>query len=375
MTVPVHKVLIIGGGFSGMCAAIQLRKLGVAVDLVEIDPGWRSYGAGITVSGPSMRALGTVGLLPQFLRSGWSADGLDLFSADGHHLASLPTPRVAGPDIAGTGGIMRPALAKILADATRAAGAGVRLGCTFTQITQVDEGVDVAFTDGTQSRYDLVIGADGLYSKTRSTIFPQAPKPRYTGQGVWRAVARRGEVERPAMFMGRRTKAGFNPVSGDELYLFVTEERPTNSHVGDAELLPQLTALLAEFSAPVIVRIREELGTDSLIVYRPLEGMLMPRPWFDGRVLLIGDAVHATTPHLASGAGIGIEDAIVIAEELARAGSVGEALERFQARRWERCRMVVEGSLRLGEIEQTGGSKEEHAQIMRDALIALAQPI
>jgi len=102
--------------------------------------------------------------------------------------------------------------------------------------------------------------------------------------------------------------------------------------------------------------------------------MLMPQPWYRGRVLLVGDAAHATTPHLAAGAGMGIEDAIVLAEELRSRESVTEALQRFQVRRWERCRMVVENSLRLGEIEATGGSQEEHARLMSDSMMALAAP-
>ena len=100
----------------------------------------------------------------------------------------------------------------------------------------------------------------------------------------------------------------------------------------------------------------------------------MPRPWFRGRVVLIGDAVHATTPHLASGACIGIEDALVLAEQLDAVQDVKTALESFQERRWDRCRMVVENSLRLGEIEIAGGDKDEHARIMHDSMIALAQP-
>jgi 2-polyprenyl-6-methoxyphenol hydroxylase-like FAD-dependent oxidoreductase len=85
--------------------------------------------------------------------------------------------------------------------------------------------------------------------------------------------------------------------------------------------------------------------------------------------------VHATTPHLASGACIGIEDAVVLSEELARGETVGAALQAFETRRWERCRMVVENSARLGEIEIAGGSKEEHAGLMGQSLMALAQPI
>jgi 2-polyprenyl-6-methoxyphenol hydroxylase-like FAD-dependent oxidoreductase len=375
MTLAARRILIIGGGFSGMSAAIELRKQGAEVDLVEIDAGWRNYGAGISLGGATLRAFRQLGILEAFLREGNAADGLQTFLPDGTPLATLPTPRVAGPDVPGSGAIMRPELARILAEATRAAGAQVRLGCTFTRITQDAAGVDVDFTDGQRHRYDLVIGADGLYSKTREALFPGAPKPRYSGQAVWRAVLPRPpEVQGAMMWMGR-VKPGVNPVSKQQMYLFLTEHRPTNEHVDPSRFVDTLRALLAPFSAPLVQRIRDQIGADSQIVFRPLEGMLMPRPWFQGRVVLIGDTVHATTPHLASGACIGIEDAIVLAEELRRHDGVADALAAFESRRWERCRMVVENSFRLGEIEIAGGDKEEHGRIMRESLIALAQPI
>ena len=106
-----------------------------------------------------------------------------------------------------------------------------------------------------------------------------------------------------------------------------------------------------------------------------MEGMLLPLPWSKGRVVLIGDAVHATTPHLGAGACIGIEDAIVLAQELERQETLDDALKSFGNRRWERCRMVVENSLRLGEIEITNGDRVEHAEIMKNSALALAAPI
>lgn len=375
MTLAARRILIIGGGFSGMSAAIELRKQGAEVDLAEIDAGWRNYGAGISLGGATLRAFRQLGILDAFLREGNAADGLQALLPDGTPLATLPTPRVAGADVPGSGAIMRPVLARILAEATRASGTNVMLGCTFTRIVQDAEGVDVEFNDGRRRRYDLVIGADGLYSKTRETLFPDAPKPRYSGQAVWRAVLPRPpEVQGAMMWMGR-VKPGVNPVSRDQMYLFLTEHRPANEHVDPARFPELLRALLAPFPAPLLQRIRDQIGPESQIVFRPLEGLLMPRPWFQGRVVLIGDTVHATTPHLASGACIGIEDAIVLAEELARHDGVESALAAFQDRRWERCRMVVENSARLGEIEIAGGDKEEHARIMRESLMALAQPI
>ena len=377
MTLAAQRILIVGGGFSGMSAAIDLRRRGAEVDLVEIDPGWRNYGAGISLGGATLRAFRQLGILDAFLREGHAADGVRLCLPHGPQVAEIPTPRIAGADVPGGGAILRPVLARILADATRASGADIRLGCSFTRFDQDAEGVDVQFTDGQRRRYDLVIGADGLYSKVREALLPDAPKPRYSGQAVWRAVLPcPPEIETATMWMGPRVKPGVNPVSKDEMYLFVTEPRPTNDHVEPSTFVPHLRALLEDFGAPTLQAIRAQLDSTSQIVFRPLEGLLVPRPWSRGRIVLIGDTVHATTPHLASGACIGVEDALVLADELSRStDDVPAALTAFEARRWERCRMVVENSARLGEIEVAGGDKEEHGRIMHTSMAALAQPI
>lgn len=375
MSLPAKKVLIIGGGFSGMSVAIQFRKLGIEVDLVEIDENWRTDGAGITVSGPSLRALETIGVLPQFQAHGAMMDGVEQHSADGTLLNRIPTPPVPGSAVKGGGGIMRPVLANILADVIRGNGTQVRLGVTFESIEQTADAAVVKFTDGTQGSYDLVVAADGVYSSVRKLLFPDAPVPQYSGQGVWRAVVPRFGAETSQMFLGRDGKVGFTPVNQDEMYLYYTDRRPTKERIPDEELVPTLKELLADYTAPIVVKIREQLSQASQIIYRPLEGMMMPRPWYTGRVLLIGDCVHATTPHLASGAGMGHEDAVVLGEEMERGGDLISVLERYQNRRWERCRMIVANSGRLGEIEMSGGSKEEHGQIMRLSLGALMAPI
>lgn len=372
----VRRALVVGGGFSGMSAAIELRKRDVAVDLVEIDPSWRNYGAGISIGGATLRAFRTLGILDRFLQDGYACDGVEVMAPDGRLLERLPTPRIAGDDVPGSGAIMRPTLAKILADATIAAGTEVRLGCTVTSLRQNGTGVQVEFTDGSSSTYDLVVGADGLHSKMRRLLLPDAPEPRYSGQGVWRAVVSRpDDVRCTRLWVGPALKVGVNPVSQQQMYIFVNEVRPTNDHVPPERFLPTLRELLGRFTAPSVKQLAEQLGDDSLIVFRPLEGLLVPAPWYSGRVALIGDAVHATTPHLASGACIGIEDAIVLAEEVASSRTVQQAFERFQTRRWERCRMVVRNSARLGAIEIEDGDKQEHARIMRDSFMALAAPI
>lgn len=373
----VKRVLVIGGGFSGMAAAIQLQRAGIAVDLVELDPAWCPLGAGITINGATLRALETLGVYEQFVEHGWVADGVDLFTAQGQNLAELPTPKPVGSHVSGGGAIMRPVLARMLADATRGSGVAVRTGCTFTSIGQDADSVTVGFTDGSTGRYDLVVGADGVHSKLRGLLFPEIPPLGYIGQGVWRAVMPRpSEIVRSRMWFGQHIKLGVNPVSRSHMYMFITEDRPTKEHIDPATWPEVFSALMRPFTDPLVQSLLPHARVpEAAIDYRPLANLLVPAPWNRGRVVMIGDTVAATTPHLASGAGIGIESGIVLAEELANHDVLQTALDRFHARRWERCRMVIQNSERLCRIEIEGGDKAEHARIMRESMAALAQPI
>ena len=372
----VRRALIVGAGFSGMTAALELNRVGIEVELLERNREWNSYGAGISLHGATLRVFKRLGIYRRFLECGAISDGVDVCDAhDDHLLVRLPTPSV-GDGLPGGGAVMRPVLAGLLSDAVRAAGIPVRLGQSFSSMTQEEDGVQVVFEEGGRSTYDLVIGADGLHSAVRAQCFPDAPPARFMGQAVWRAVLPRPtQIERPVMWMQGTVKAGLNPVSRDEAYLFLTENRAHNDRVDPSSFQQTLKALLVPFASPILTEVRAQLGPHSQIVYRPLEQFLMPRPWYRGRVVLIGDAVHSTTPHLAAGACIGMEDAVVLAEEIVRAHTLKSALDAFQQRRWERSKMVVDNSERLGEIELTGGDPGEHATIMRDSMRELAQPI
>jgi 2-polyprenyl-6-methoxyphenol hydroxylase-like FAD-dependent oxidoreductase len=375
MTTQLGRVLIVGGGFSGMAAAIELDRQGIAVDLVEIDAGWRSYGAGISLNGGTFRVMSRLGILDGFRQVGAMTDGVEMRGPQDQVVARLPTPALT-EGTTGTGGIMRPELARLLADKVQAGGTNVRLGVTFSAIDDRADGCHVTFSDGSSGVYDLVIGADGLYSAVRAAVWPEAPKPRYIGQAVWRAVIPRPEhLSTVTMWIGPKLKVGINHVSSTHSYVFLTEDRPVNTHVPAETHVQAFRELLNRFPSPTIQAVAAELNASHSVVFRPLEQMLLPRPWSKGRVVLIGDAVHATTPHMASGAMIGLEDAIVLAEELQKVDDIATALTAFENRRWDRCRMVVENSGRLAEIEQGHGTQEEHSRIMGQTLGALAQPI
>jgi 2-polyprenyl-6-methoxyphenol hydroxylase-like FAD-dependent oxidoreductase len=374
----IQNALIVGAGVGGMCAAIQCAKQGIEVTLVERNPDWAPDGAGITISGPTLRALREVGVLDEVLRLGGHWRAADICAPDGHVKMTVPIQSAIGADdLPGAGGILRPVLADILGHATVAAGATVRLGLTFSAMRQDADGVDVTFTDGSTGRYDLVIGADGVQSSVRKLVMPDFPGPQFTGQGSWRAVVPRLR-ENSTIYMGATTKAGMNPISATHCYLFVLDKRAGMDFIAPAEWPEKLAELLEEFGGH-LGEIRDALraGTlpDARVLYRPLAGHMIPGPWHKGRIVLLGDTVHATTPHLASGAGIAIEGALVLAEELGRRHSLEGALLAYAGRHYDRARLVVSASGRMGQIEQQGGSLEEHTAIMRDAQSKLRAPL
>ena len=181
-----------------------------------------------------------------------------------HDIAGRPVQIAApasGGGLAGeSGGILRPILHKILADSTRASGIAVELGVTVAVLTQGPAGVDVQFNNGRTRHYDLVVGADGLRSKIRELIFPEAAKPHFTGQGCWRAVfARPADMRTSEMFIDPYHKAGLSPVSRDEMYLFFMETVPENTWMPRENWPEMLKERLRPFGGR-IAAVRETLS-------------------------------------------------------------------------------------------------------------------
>lgn len=371
--VQTGSILIVGGGVGGMSAALSFMRDGRSITLIDSDPHWRVYGAGITVTCATLRAFGQLGVLEEIRAHGFLSRGVRLFTPDGQLINELIPPPL-GEGISGIGGIMRPVLHRILSRRVVDAGADIRLGVTVTAIHDDGDAAIVEFSDGSTGRYDLVVGADGFLSATRSLLFPDAPAPRYTGQACWRMVAPRPpELDHAEFFLGRY-KVGIVPCSPTELYLFVLDNLAEKTRYPDEALIPRLRELLQPFGGRIPALARR-IGPESSVIYRPLEAMLLPRPWHRGRVVLIGDAAHSTTPHLASGAGMAVEDAIVLAQEVAAASNLDSALSSFEDRRFERCRMVVENSVALGDMEIRGADGREFHELMAASERALAAPI
>ena len=372
----VKKVLIVGAGTAGMSAAITLRRIGVEVDMIDINPQWGALGAGLTITGPTLRALHQLGVYQDMVDEAYVGEGIQVCDVQGEPLRTLATPMPADSPTESSGGIMRPTLHNILARHAKEAGASLRLGLTVESLQQDDDGVDVTLSDGSQVRYDILLGSDGVFSRVRSLIFPDAPKPEYTGQSCWRLFLERpAEVQRRTYFLGGPVKVGFTPVSATHMYMFLLERTP-QVFIEPVDFHRELAKRLEGYGG-ILARIRDSLGEqdNAAINFRPLEAFILPAPWYRGRVLLIGDSAHPTTPQLASGAGMGIEDALVLAEELTLSDKVTEVFSRFMDRREARCRLVTESSMELGRLEQARAPVEAQTAVVERALLKLSEPI
>ncbi|PZU11015.1 FAD-dependent monooxygenase [Sphingomonas sp.] len=370
------KVLVIGGGIGGMACALALHRAGQPVEMIEIDPRWNALGAGLTLNGGAMRALADLGLLEEVKAAGFASIGpVRLCDAEGHVVSEGSSAPIYANGIPNMGGILRPRLHEVMREAIVAAGIDMRSGVTAERFEEGPDRVAVTTSDGGVRDYLFVLGADGLFSRTRAMIMPDAPKPRFTGQGCWRAVVPRPkDVTATWVYSNGTSKAGFNPISDALMYVYLLESAHGNPWMAQEDWLPLLRARLAKFGGHFRT-IAEELGGESLINYRPLEVILVTPPWHRGRVLLVGDAAHATTPHVGYGAGLAIEDAVVLGELVGLIDDVETLFPAFTARRFERCRTILEGSVKIGDLEQADTPLAEQRALSASLGRVIREPI
>lgn len=363
------KVLVIGAGVGGLGAAIALTQRGIDVDLIEVKPEFSVYGVGINQPANSLRALRSLGVLDQILAAGYPVTQTGFYDAQGELIVEVETA-MGDDEIPPNTALSRTDLARILIDASEKHGIKIRYGTTVETFTDTGDGVDVVLSDGHVETYDVVAAFDGIKSKTRNKLFGPEHDAVHSGFGVFRiTIPRPPEVDDTRVYQALGVKAGFIPLSDTSMYMFLVTPDPGGITHDPKDFASILRSRMAPFGG-LPGRVRDALRNTDDIVYSPISDVLLPLPWFAGRVGILGDAAHACAPHLTQGAGMALEDAVVLAQCLDADGPVEDRLRTFEARRYPRARLVQDAShaILTAEMSITAETWDGVVQEMREHL-------
>ena len=358
---PVRKVLIVGAGIGGLGAGAALAQRGVEVDIVEIKPEPNVYGVGINQPANSLRALQAIGVLDEVRDVGFEFDCTKFHDHRGDLVVEVPS-KLGGDGVPANTGLTRRDLHDILIGAADRSGARTIYGTTLSDVDDADGSARVTLSDGREAEYDLVVAFDGINSALRRRLFGDAYDPVYTGFGVWRVTVPRPEdITYCALYQAPGAKAGHIPLSPELMYLLLVHPEPHHARFDRSRYVEMLRERLAPFEG-VVGDIRENLREGDDVVYSPLSEVMLPAPWFKGRVLLCGDAAHACTPHTTQGAAMALEDAVVLPQELEADRPLKESLRAFGERRYPRAKFVQDVSRGILNAEmQITPENIEHA--------------
>ncbi len=345
-----ERVVIVGGGIGGLTLAVALRRRGTVAPVYEAAAELRPIGAGIWVPPNAMQVLGRLGLAEAVMCEGARLERAELRD----HRAGVLQRADVGDMARGFGypnvAIHRGRLHRVLLDALPAD--AVRVGRECREVVPEEGGARVCFADGSEVRAEVVVGADGAHSRVREAVAPGA-RLRYSGQSSYRAVT---PFRLPDGFdgvgwevWGPGRRFGFSAVGHGEAYWYASLDAPAGeTDASPAETRRRLDAMAAPFPAPVPELIA---ATDTERMLRTDMYDLPALPaWYRGRVVLLGDAAHATTPNLGQGGAQAIEDAYVLAEQLVSHPRPEDAFAAYQHIREPKARMVVDRSRRFGRV-------------------------
>ena len=294
---------------------------------------------------------------------------------DAQVIAQIPDAPTGGPEYPATVGMYRPDLARILADRVAELGACIHYGMTVTGLTHDADGVDVALSDDSSGRYDLLIGADGLHSSIRTQLGIET-EPHRTGMGIWRAfVPRPKDVTHTDLYYGGPVYiAGYCPTSEEMMYAYLVEPAQDRHLLSPEEGVQVMKELSQAYGGPWN-EIRESLGEASRVNYTWFTTHVVPDAWNRGRVVLIGEAAHSCPPTIAQGAAQAGEDALVLSELLLSRDTVDDELWReFHARRLPRATEVVEASVQLGQWQIDHVQDADVAGLIRRIATLVSEP-
>jgi 2-polyprenyl-6-methoxyphenol hydroxylase-like FAD-dependent oxidoreductase len=343
----MRKALIIGGGIGGHTLAVALHQAGIAVELFERAPMLGEVGAGLGVWANAVRVLDRLGIGARIREIGMPLKRGEIVSWRGEVLSAMDIQSVATEAGAGCYVMHR---ADLLDAIVSQVPAGVaRAGMECVRIEAGPDSVRVHFANGETAEGDVLIGADGLNSVVRTALWGDGPL-RYSGQTCYRGVAHVMPAEPQVIreLSGPGKRSAVCPLDKNRIYWWAA----INAPLGEKDTPEDRRAFLVEqyrgwpFSIADIIAAtpRNAILRNDLTDRAPIP------QWSQGRVTLLGDAAHPTTPNLGQGACMAIEDAMVLTRALVNQPTVEAAFRDYEQQRHARTAAVTKESWNFGML-------------------------
>lgn len=358
------NITIIGGGIAGLSTALALNKLGFDCHLYERAKQLNEVGAGIWMQPNALKVLDWLGLGIIVRQNGVHLDQIDITNSQ-----LVPFKKTAQEVVLDEKGnkivaIHRAVLQKILFEALPKG--IVKLGYEFNSLDYNENQVKISVGDK-EIVTDLLIGADGINSKVRGNIFSNIPK-RFSGQTCWRGIS---DIILPKEFQntgieswGKKIRFGFSQITENRVYWFAVINAEQNETDNTETIKSELQQLYKSFH-PLVLKIIDQTKAEK-IIRSDISDLRRLDKWHKDKVVLVGDAAHATTPNMGQGAGQGIEDAYYLANILAKKNQIDQSLDLFESIRREKVDYVVNNSWRFGQMAHS-----HFGQLIMKAIIKL----
>jgi FAD-dependent urate hydroxylase len=366
------KALIIGGGVAGPVAAMALGRAGMDSVVYEAyADGADDAGAFLTFASNGLDALRAIEAHHLVLAEGFPTPRMTIQSGTGKHLGDVPNGGTS-PDGTVSQTLKRADLYRVLRDEGVRRGAQVAYGKRLVDAEIKRDGVVARFEDGTEAEGDLLIGADGIHSRTRRIIDPSAPGARYIP--VLNIGGYANDVDVPAepgtfcMVFGKRAFFGYAVHPSGEVWWFANPPRadePTTAElaaIGTQRWRKILTDLFAEDTTPAADIIHATPGR--LAGWATYDLPSVPT-WHRGPMVIVGDAAHATAPSSGQGASMAIEDAVVLARCLRDLPDTPQAFVAYERLRRTRVERIVAHGARTSNTKAAGPV----ARVIRDLMM------
>ncbi|GAB3716413.1 FAD-dependent monooxygenase [Spirosoma flavus] len=345
-----NQFTIVGAGIAGLTTAIALRQIGIQPTIYEAAPIIKPLGAGLGLAANAVKAFQKLGIAESILNAGRLLDAFVILDQHGRTITRTDSKAISQKYGIDNFTIHRAELHCELL--SHLGDTPIVTSKRAIQTVQNNGRVIIHFDDGTEQTTDYLIVADGIHSPIRQQLLPGS-QPRYANYTCWRSVIDNTDLNlsEATETWGPNGRIGLVPLTNNRLYWFAC----INAQPNDPQLRQYTTSdllrVFGDYHAP-IPQVLDRTDNQKLLWHDVYDLKPLSQYTFDN-IVLIGDAAHATTPNMGQGACQAIEDAVVLADELKKGGSVPDAFNRFEQRRLKRTHYITDNSRRIGQIAQT----------------------